>query len=202
MPSLHTFLTPKNSTGRGAHPSLWRGTVAHATPTSVHVNIAGFPEALLATTTLPQDLIPGERVIIGAVEGRIDHLVVLAAESPTIAAHTHPDTDVAYPGWEALTLTPAWAGATAPGAYAGLRYRTDARNVHIHGTITPTADEAPAGTITTLPARARPAWSTPVPLTQGSAGTTLATLNPDGTITTAMNTAHFAHQVNVIAPLT
>lgn len=147
MPSLNNIINPPDRTGRGSHPSIWRGLVVNITAHAVWVRVPTLAsDDLTAVNTVPGDLAPGDRVIIGAVEGRVDNLVVIAKENPEVPTHTHLDSQIQYPGWAVAALTAPWTAGAAP-HYPGLRYRIDARFLHLHGTIVGTG----AGTVATLP---------------------------------------------------
>lgn len=148
MPSLHTHLDTRSRSGRGAHPSLWLGVIVNVTATTVWVRVPTLAQDdIAATNTIAGELLPGDRVVVGLMEGRVDNLVVLAKETPTVAAHIHAETDVRYPGWAALTLTNGWTPGPDAGTYQGLRYRVDSRNVQLHGQIAAGA----TGEVATLP---------------------------------------------------
>lgn len=178
MPSLHTMVNPRSTTGRGARPSIWRGRVASVSASTVWVHVHGLSDDdLRATNTLPQDLVAGDRVIIAMIQGRVDALVILAKEVPTVPEHVHPDTDVAYPGWASAVLASGFTGGPDATTFQGLRYRTDARFLHLHGHVT-----GGAGLITTLPV-APPYTSQLVAFTEGGSAVPLV-LGTDGALTT------------------
>lgn len=193
MPSLHTMINPKPSSGRGARPSIWRGRVKVYSPGAVWVNVNGLAdEDLRATNTLPQDLVAGDRVILAMIQGRVDSLVILAKEVPTVPTHVHPDEDVAYPGWGALTLASGFTPGTDATTFSGLRYRVDSRFIHLHGHIT-----GGPGLITTLPAL--PAYTSQlVGFTEGGSAVPLI-LGQDGGLTT---TSVGGVYITASAPLT
>lgn len=149
MTSLHHQLDTRSRSGRGAHPSLWLGIIVNVTPSSVWVRVPQLAQDdIAATNTITSDLAPGDRVVVGLMEGRVDNLVVLAKEKPTVPAHVHAETDVRYPGWAAATLTATWAGVTPTDYFSGLRYRTDSRSLHISGHV---SGGAAGSVVATLP---------------------------------------------------
>lgn len=192
MPNLHHLVTQPSRTGRGTNPSVWRGVVVNLTPNAVWVRAPTLADDdLTATNTIPGDLTPGDRVIIAAVEGRVDNLVVLAKENPSIPAHTHPEGNITYPGWADATLQTPWTPGTGT-YYNGLRYRVDSRFIHVNGTIT--GGTGPS-TITELPVTLT--HSSPL-YALGSTGPVEVTINQTGLIYTE---AGGTLRVNGSAPL-
>lgn len=73
--------TTRSASGQGAIPALWRGTVSEVRGTSIWCTVphlAG-PHQLGPMPTAVPGLAVGARVIIAAIEGRKDDLMVLAA---------------------------------------------------------------------------------------------------------------------------
>lgn len=194
MTSLRHLVNPQDRTGRGAHPSVWRGHVVNITGQAVWVRVPTLAQDdLTATNTVPGDLAPGDRVIIAAVEGRVENLVVIAKENPSVPTHLHTDTDIQYPGWGPLTLAAGWTAGAEAGFHPGLRYRVDARFVHIHGHVVGTA----AGTITTLPVA--PTYASRLVAVTDTQEPRAVILSATGALTAAVTgTLH----LNVSAPLT
>lgn len=178
MPSLHNVVNPHTRTGRGAYPSIWRGHVVNVTANDVWVRIPTLAaDDLTAVNTIPGDLTPGERVVIAAVEGRVDNLVILAKEQPGVTPHLHLHTDIQYPGWAPATLQPPWAAGAGTGRYLGLRYRVDSRHLHLNGTIT-----GGPGDITTLPHT--PTYTHTFLAATNTGTTATITVTQGGTVTT------------------
>lgn len=149
MTSLHHHLDNRSRTGRGAHPSLWQGIIVNVTASAVWVRVPQLAQDdIAATNTIAGVLAPGDRVVVGLMEGRVDNLVVLAKEKPTVAAHVHAETDVQYPGWASAALTSPWAGVVTTDYFSGLRYRTDSRFLHINGHV---SGGAAGSVVATLP---------------------------------------------------
>lgn len=194
MPSLHNLVNPPDRTGRGSHPSIWRGVVVNITANSVWVRVPTLAQDdLTATNTVPGDIAPGDRVIIAAVEGRVENLVIVAKENPTVPNHVHLDTHIQYTGWGPLTLAANWTAGAEAGFYPGLRYRTDSRFLYIHGHVTGTV----AGTITTLPVA--PIFSSRlVAVTNTGARQPLLLTTTGALSSTVTGTLH----LDVLAPLT
>lgn len=137
MPSIHTHLDSRSRTGRGAHPSLWLGVIVNITAASVWVRVPQLAQDdIQATNTIAGDLAPGDRVVVGLMEGRVDNIVVLAKEDPSIAAHVHLETDIRYPGWTTAPLLAPWTAVTGTDYFPGLRYRVDSRHIYVNGCIT------------------------------------------------------------------
>ena len=66
--------------GRGAVPSIWRGTIVE---TYTDHTVAALVPSLYGDQAVPMPcvvagLVPGDRVLIAAVEGRSDDLIVIA----------------------------------------------------------------------------------------------------------------------------
>lgn len=194
MPSLHSLVNPPSHSGRNQYPAIVRGTVtgvSSAREVWVTVPTLG-QDSLQAANTVPGDLAPGDAVILGLSEGRLDNIVVLTKEAPTIPAHTHPDGDVAYPGWAAASLASGFTAGAETGAFPGLRYRTDSRFLHVHGHI-----GGGPGLITALPVN--PVYTSRFlgVLSDGSPAPLV--LGTDGSLTTeSVGTIH----VTASAPLT
>ena len=90
MPSLHTHLDTRSRSGRGAHPSLWLGTIVNITASAVWVRVPQLAQDdIQANSVIAGHLAPGDRVVVGLMEGRVDNIVVLAKQDPTIAPHHH-----------------------------------------------------------------------------------------------------------------
>jgi hypothetical protein len=149
VPSLHQFVNPPSKSGRGQFPSIMRGAITNvSTASQVWVAIPSLGgDPLQAVNTVPGDLQIGDAVILGVADGRADNIVVLSKEQPTVPAHKHPETDIAHTGWQDLALLNGWAAGPDAGTYPGLRYRTDARFLHLHGQIT----GATTGEVAALP---------------------------------------------------
>lgn len=195
MPSLNNIINPPDRTGRGSYPSIWRGLVVNITAHAVWVRVPTLAsDDLTAVNTVPGDIAPGDRVIIGAVEGRVDNLVVIAKENPEVPAHTHLDTQIQYPGWTDATLTAPWVAGSTASYYPGLRYRTDSRFLYLHGTI---AGGTTASTVADLPVDL--AYASPILALNSSNALVSMTINPSGLL---YANAGGTLRVNATAPLT
>jgi len=76
--SLHRMIT-KHTTGAGAVEALWRGTVVEITAGGAWVRIPRLTgdDPVGPLPTVPE-VAAGDRVIVAAVEGRTDDLLILA----------------------------------------------------------------------------------------------------------------------------
>lgn len=73
--------TPRKASGQDAVPALWRGTVTEVRPDGIWCTVphlAGVHPLGPMPTAVP-GLAVGARVIVAAIEGRKDDLIVLAA---------------------------------------------------------------------------------------------------------------------------
>lgn len=194
MPNLgHLLNAPIAGTRNSTYPALWYGVITSASPTSVQVSVPALAdEPLPAVNTLPNQLSPGQRVIIGLMEGKIDNLLVLALMDPTVPTHTHTAKDITPARWVPATLTPAWSAPTTGTGYRGLRHRADGDRAWFNGTIT-----GGPGPITATDYR--PTYATTLTAHKPDGTATAVTLNTDGTLTA---TATGPLTVNGVAPLT
>lgn len=194
MPSLgHLINAPIAGTRNSTYPALWYGLITAASPTSVQVSVPALAdEPLPAVNTLPNRLSPGQRVIIGLMEGKIDNLLVLALMDPTVPAHTHTAEDITAPRWVAATLAAPWTVPTTGTGYRGLRHRADGDRAWFHGTIT-----GGPGTITTTDYR--PTYASALTAHTPEGTTKAIAFNTDGTLTT---TTAGPLTINSVAPLT
>lgn len=194
MPSLHTHLDTRSRSGRGAHPSLWLGTIVNITASAVWVRVPQLAQDdIQANSVIAGDLAPGDRVVVGLMEGRVDNIVVLAKQDPTIAPHVHLEADVRYPGWGTLELVNGWTPGPDASTYQGLRYRVDSRHVHLHGQIAAGA----TGLVATLPVT--PAYDSFVPAMNVSGTWRRLRVARSGAITAAIAETVY---VNTSVPLT
>lgn len=178
MPNLGSILgAPIAGTRNSTYPALWYGIITTSTPTTVQVSVPALAdEPLLAVNTLPNNLTPGDRVIVGLMEGRIDNLLILALMTPTVPHHTHTPEDITAPQWR-----------TVPGTTT-LRYQVTGGWVNLHGTLPTTGVRVPV-----TPARAS------VLTGHTTTGPGTVTLTTDGTLT---HTAAAPVTLNGSAPLT
>lgn len=194
MPSLgHLINAPIAGTRNSTYPALWYGLITAASPTSVQVSVPALAdEPLPAVNTLPNRLSPGQRVIIGLMEGKIDNLLVLALMDPTVPTHTHTAEDITPARWVAATLTAPWSAPATGTGYRGLRHRADGDRAWFNGTIT-----GGPGTITTT--EYRPTYSTTLTAYTTDSTPTAVTLTTDGALIT---NARGTLTINSVAPLT
>ena len=70
---------PQSSSGRGAIPSIWRGQVieTYTDGTVAAVVPSLYGDQAVRMPTVVAGLTPGARVLVAAIEGRRDDLVVL-----------------------------------------------------------------------------------------------------------------------------
>jgi len=81
MSGLSSLRTPgKVATGRGVIPSIWRGSIVEAyddgTVAALVPNLLG--DQAVRMPCVVADPAPGDAVLIAAVEGRVDDLIVIA----------------------------------------------------------------------------------------------------------------------------
>lgn len=180
MPGLHEQLNPPRRSGRGLHPSVWRGVIVNVTESSIWVRIPTLSQDdIPATNTIPGDVRTGDRVVVAAVEGRIENLVILAKETPTLPEHKHADSDIAYPGWDVLPLSNGWGPTGSTVYFSGLRYRTDSRFVHLNGHIN---GGASGSVVSTLPTAARPIYRSSCAIVNDSGAATQLVVAENGAI--------------------
>lgn len=195
MPSLHTHLDQRSRTGRGSHPSLWLGVIVNITATAVWVRVPTLAQDdLAATNTIAGALAPGDRVVVGLMEGRVDNLVVLAKESPTVAAHIHPETDIQYPGWATAPLLAPWTAVTGTDYFPGLRYRVDSRNLYVNGCVT--GGTGPSG-VAWLPVTL--AYASPMYALNSAGASVQLTIDKGGNVYTYQADSL---RINAVVPLT
>lgn len=195
MPSLHQHFDQRSRTGRGSHPSLWLGVIVNITPSSVWVRVPQLAQDdIEATNVIAGDLAPGDRVVVGLMEGRVDNLVVLAKESPTVAAHVHLERDVQYPGWTVANLIAPWQPVTGTDYFPGLRYRVDSRNIYVNGCIT--GGTGPSG-VAWLPVTL--AYASPLNALNSAGQAVQLTIDKGGNVYTYQADSL---RINAVAPLT
>jgi hypothetical protein len=70
---------PQSSSGRGAIPSIWRGTISetYADGTVAVVVPSLYGDQAVRVPCVVAELAPGDRVLIAAIEGRRDDLIVI-----------------------------------------------------------------------------------------------------------------------------
>jgi len=71
---------PAPASGRGAVPSIWRGTIAETyTDQTVSAYVPSlFDDQAVRMPCVVAGLVVGDRVLIAAIEGRSDDLIVIA----------------------------------------------------------------------------------------------------------------------------
>jgi hypothetical protein len=71
---------PQSSSGRGAIPSIWRGSIVetYADGTVAAVVPSLYGDQAIRMPCVVADMTPGARVLVAAIEGRRDDLIVLA----------------------------------------------------------------------------------------------------------------------------
>lgn len=78
--ALQAPASRRTSTGRGAIPSVWRGTIAETydrgTVAVTVPNLLG--DQAVRVPCVVAGLVPGDPVLLVAIEGRIDDLVVIS----------------------------------------------------------------------------------------------------------------------------
>lgn len=191
MVTLSSYLNTTPS--RGTYPALWAGVVINATPNNIWVEAPTLTsEPIRAANTIPTNLTPGERVVLGFLEGRAGAVVVLASMTPTVPAHTHTPDNILWPGWATTTLSPGWEPVTGTTHYPGIRYRVEGENIRVHGAVT-----GGPGPITALPVT--PAHTSPLTAFTDDQKFVAAALTPQGNITTPATGTLY---LNVTAPLT
>lgn len=197
MPSLHQHFDQRSRTGRGSHPSLWLGVIVNITATSVWVRVPQLAQDdIEATNVIAGELTPGDRVVVGLMEGRVDNLVVLAKEQPTVAAHVHLETDLRYPGWASLALFNGWAPTGSAVYFSGLRYRTDSRFLYLNGHV---SGGAAGSQLCTLPVSARPVYRSSTQIGNDAGAAVQLTVTQEGGVYSG---AVGPLRVNAVVPLT
>lgn len=190
MVTLSSYLNTTPS--RGTYPALWAGVVINATPNNIWVEAPTLTsEPIRAANTIPTNLTPGERVVLGFLEGRAGSVVILASMTPTVPAHTHTPENIIWPGWAVATLATGWKPGTGA-HYPGLRYRVEGENLRINGAVTGTG-----ATITTLPAK--PTYTCPLTATTADANIVPLTLTTTGTLIAPTSGDLY---INALTPLT